>query len=88
MHVEAVHNGERKHTCAQCGSSFSDMRNLKRHQRIHDNIMPYECTHCNQRFRYSNVLKRHLVSQHKGKVEKGVKGSKNSQSVLIKNYVN
>ena len=87
LHIEAVHNGHRKHACNTCGAGFSDIRNLKRHQRIHDNVLPYACTHCDQCFRYSNVLKRHLVSKHKGVVEKGVKGSKNTSSVLVKNYI-
>ncbi|XP_041373208.1 zinc finger protein 492-like [Gigantopelta aegis] len=59
-HRRTIHLGERPFMCSECGSRFTDHRNLKRHKRIHENSFPYSCEICGQKYRHSNSLKGHM----------------------------
>merc|ERR1719219_1219478 len=54
-----------KLTCNDCGASFKQKSNLKRHiNGIHLKIMPYECDKCQKSFTRRNVLKIHKKVVH------------------------
>ncbi|KAL2085264.1 hypothetical protein ACEWY4_018584 [Coilia grayii] len=62
---ESLRGGRRqgdktKPMCSQCGKLFSEISSLRRHQRIHIGLKPYECMLCNRTFRQCNQLKTHL----------------------------
>ncbi|XP_057896563.1 zinc finger protein 572-like [Melospiza georgiana] len=54
-----LHDGEKPHTCVECGKSFRRTSHLIRHQRIHTGEKPYECGECGKSFSQSSHLIRH-----------------------------
>ncbi|KAM3654267.1 uncharacterized protein VK521_017114 isoform 1-T2 [Ammospiza maritima maritima] len=56
---EQLHDGEKPHTCLECGKSFRRNCNLIRHQRTHTGERPYECDQCRKRFKSSSNLLDH-----------------------------
>ena len=46
--------------CTTCLKSFSAAKNLKMHERIHNDAMPYECNTCKKRFKDKSNLTTHL----------------------------
>ncbi|NXQ02261.1 ZN132 protein, partial [Vidua macroura] len=40
---EQVHDGEKPHTCSECGKSFSKRSSLICHWKTHMGERPYEC---------------------------------------------
>ena len=54
----------RKHSCGQCGQTFTKAEHLVRHQRSHSGLRPYRCHHCNHRFARPDTLSRHSRRQH------------------------
>ena len=45
--------------CQLCDYTTKDERNLKAHQRVHSNLLPYICDNCLHLFRYNEQLKCH-----------------------------
>lgn len=43
-----IHNRKGAHLCQTCGKQFTLPENLRRHQRIHAGIRPYQCHLCNR----------------------------------------
>ncbi|XP_054287645.1 zinc finger protein 875-like [Macrosteles quadrilineatus] len=54
-----------KHTCMQCGRSYSWLSSLKQHQMKECGKEPtFSCSHCGYRTFRSNNLKRHYAARH------------------------
>uniref|UniRef100_A0A8D2QG27 C2H2-type domain-containing protein n=1 Tax=Zonotrichia albicollis TaxID=44394 RepID=A0A8D2QG27_ZONAL len=51
-----LHDGEKPHTCVECGKSFRWSCHLIRHQRTHTGEQPYKCDKCWKRFQTSSDL--------------------------------
>lgn len=56
---------EQSCTCTQCGKSFHNSSNLRRHKRKHFNAYTHVCTICGRKFFRSDVLKLHMKNVHK-----------------------
>ncbi|EJU05286.1 hypothetical protein DACRYDRAFT_92666 [Dacryopinax primogenitus] len=53
-----------KYECRLCGSNYSRLEYLKRHERKHQDIRPFKCPKCAKEFARSDVLLRHRRRQH------------------------
>lgn len=56
-HTQEIH---RRHLCRFCYNSFSLRCNLKRHERLHVGLKPYNCKICSKSFARSTDLKLHM----------------------------
>ena len=45
--------------CKQCGKCFSQVGNLRKHERVHTREKPYECKHCGKCFSQAESLRQH-----------------------------
>lgn len=50
---------QKSYICEECGNTFKDRRNFKRHQRIHNPEEWFTCEYCNKRFADKRNLNRH-----------------------------
>jgi KRAB domain-containing zinc finger protein len=64
MHKRVVHEKVRKYRCEQCGSSFGNSTDLKRHSKVHTGERPYACTECAMKFSEMASLRVHYRYKH------------------------
>ncbi|KAK7087883.1 zinc finger protein 11-like [Littorina saxatilis] len=57
--------GATSHSCSQCGKTFRDKYELRKHGRTHSGLTPYSCGQCSRAFGDVSGYKRHLLS-HSG----------------------
>ncbi|GFR71666.1 zinc finger protein 235 [Elysia marginata] len=55
-------NGKVQLHCTRCEQIFCNIRNLKRHIMIHDDLRPYPCSQCSMSFRRKENLKKHMAT--------------------------
>jgi KRAB domain-containing zinc finger protein len=63
VHLNKVHNAEKKFGCETCTLKFASPQLLKIHEEIHK-PRKFACTFCNQRYNFAADLERHLVKMH------------------------
>ena len=68
-HIVSVHEKRRPFSCAECGKTFSDKRNmLRHHQSVHEKkkVYKYEvkCPLCKYVGRYKSELVAHMARMH------------------------
>ena len=62
-HMQAAHNDSPPaFQCSDCGRSFKDKNNYKKHVFTYSKIRPYACTMCRKGFIRKDLLKKHEVS--------------------------
>ena len=50
--------------CPSCEDTFTDLSNLKRHSKLHDNDWHHSCPQCNFKSKRNYVLNRHIEKYH------------------------
>merc|ERR1712130_25802 len=62
-HMQAAHNNSSPgFQCNDCGRSFKDKNNYKKHTFTHSTSKPYACTMCRKGFIRKDLLKKHEIS--------------------------
>ncbi|XP_053117645.1 zinc finger protein 25-like isoform X2 [Hemicordylus capensis] len=51
---------KKPHTCPQCGKSFSQKQDLRKHQGTHSTERPFSCLECGRSFRLKQILVAHM----------------------------
>ncbi|KAK2172661.1 hypothetical protein NP493_942g00095 [Ridgeia piscesae] len=64
----SVKRSASRHTCSQCGSSFSRLHFLHLHEAAHKGCYPYRCEVCGKGSLNTSNLKRHMAV-HTGRVD-------------------
>ena len=59
--LDSVISTSRKHTCLQCGKSFSNAQNFRQHDPIHSVIYPYRCNICGRGIVSTSNYRRHMA---------------------------
>ena len=57
--------GEKRHRCPMCASSFTTAGNLKQHVLVHTGEKPFSCNQCEYKCARKSDLKKHLLT-HSG----------------------
>ena len=47
-----------------CGKFFSELSNLRKHEKIHTGERPFTCKYCAKSFGVKRVLQRHIRTKH------------------------
>lgn len=54
------HRGERRyHSCSECGAQYTNLADLRVHERVHTGETPFICSVCNRGFRAKRLLQDH-----------------------------
>ena len=59
--LDSVISASRKHTCLQCGKSFSNAQSIRLHEPIHSGIYPYRCNICGRGIVSTSNYRRHMA---------------------------
>ncbi len=65
-HIRA-HNGDKRFTCAHCDKGFVEAGQLRRHEKIHNDVKPFQCDfeNCSFSSKRKDKLKDHKNRLHK-----------------------
>ncbi|KAL2205524.1 hypothetical protein CC79DRAFT_1359461 [Sarocladium strictum] len=66
--------------CQTCNRQFSKLEHLKRHERSHTRVRPYQCSICHKSYARSDVLYRHCRNHGPDAVKKMAERSKGRES--------
>ena len=66
--INESNNGikQTKFQCKQCDKTFSDKRQLRKHNLSKHEGVKYACNHCDKTFSVRSLLRRHIQSKHEG----------------------
>lgn len=60
-HIRVTHQNEKKHTCQECGKSFSQLAILRQHHAVHMTERNFHCDVCEKTFKLKQHLRLHQM---------------------------